>query len=111
MRGSAVEGYLKLSLEKLGLEYVDMYLIHKPFGFVKDKYKHEPALNADGTVQLDLETNHVDIWKVCHASTLKEKQIRYLMNINHIIEFNVPLICFAGYGEASKGRSHAIHWC
>lgn len=64
MRASAVENYLKLSLEKLGLDYVNMYLIHKPFGFVKDKYKHIPAMNEDGTVVLDLETNHVEIWKV-----------------------------------------------
>lgn len=69
MRPEAVESYLKLSLEKLGIEYVDMYLIHKPFGFVKDKYKHEAAINPDGTVVLDLETDHVAIWKV----TINEK--------------------------------------
>ncbi|KAL7299979.1 hypothetical protein TKK_0007294 [Trichogramma kaykai] len=70
MRSSAVESYLKLSLEKLGLEYVDMYLIHKPFGFVKDKYKYEPAKNSDGSVVLDLKTNHVAIWKAM------EKQVK-----------------------------------
>ncbi|XP_014218197.1 alcohol dehydrogenase [NADP(+)]-like [Copidosoma floridanum] len=70
MRGSLVEAYLKLSLEKLNLEYVDLYLIHKPFAFVKDKYKHQPALNEDGSVVLDLDTDHLDIWKAM------EKQVK-----------------------------------
>ncbi|OXU26253.1 hypothetical protein TSAR_006992 [Trichomalopsis sarcophagae] len=70
MRAEYVESYLKLSLEKLGLEYVNMYLIHKPFAFVKDKYKYEPALNPDGSVVLDTDTDHVAVWKAM------EKQVK-----------------------------------
>jgi alcohol dehydrogenase (NADP+) len=64
MKASEVESYLKLSLERLNLQYVDMYLIHKPFGFVKDKYKYEAAKYNNGSVILDLETDHNLIWKV-----------------------------------------------
>ena len=64
MNRQGVESYLKLSLENLGLDYVDMYLIHKPFGFIKDKYKHAAAKNEDGSVVLDFSTDHIEIWKV-----------------------------------------------
>lgn len=58
-----VEKYLKRSLEKLGLNYVDMYLVHVPFGFLEEGEDIHPVGN-DGNVLLDKSTNHVDIWKV-----------------------------------------------
>lgn len=72
MRAEYVENYLKLSLEKLDLEYVNMYLIHKPFAFVKDKYKYEPAMNPDGSVVIDADTDHVAIWKVRLTFSIKK---------------------------------------
>ncbi|XP_011501251.1 PREDICTED: alcohol dehydrogenase [NADP(+)]-like [Ceratosolen solmsi marchali] len=63
MQPSMIKSYLKLSLEKLNLQYVNMYLIHKPFAFVKDKYKYEAAKYENGSVMLDLEANHLLIWK------------------------------------------------
>lgn len=63
-RASDVETYLKLSLERLGLDYVDMFLIHAPVGFVKDEEDHKSAIDDDGHVVLDMDTDHVETWKV-----------------------------------------------
>ncbi|PNF26431.1 Alcohol dehydrogenase [NADP(+)] [Cryptotermes secundus] len=57
-----VEKYLKRSLDKLGLDYVDIYLVHVPFGFLEKDEEIHP-LDADGNILLDKSTNHVDIWK------------------------------------------------
>ncbi|XP_034942540.1 aldo-keto reductase family 1 member B1-like [Chelonus insularis] len=62
-KSSEVEKYLKMSLESLGLDYIDMYLIHMPFGLVCDKSSYGPLINEDGTYELDLETDPVSIWK------------------------------------------------
>ena len=62
-----VEKYLKRSLDNLGLDYVDMYLVHVPFGFLEKGEEIHP-MDDDGNILLDKSTNHVDIWKVqCFA--------------------------------------------
>jgi diketogulonate reductase-like aldo/keto reductase len=58
-----VEKYLKRSLDKLGLNYVDIYLVHVPFAFMEEGEDIHP-MSDDGNVLLDKSTNHVDIWKV-----------------------------------------------
>lgn len=60
MRPESVEKYIKLSLEALQLSYVDVYLIHAPFGFVDDGLEKLPL---DRKVVLDTSTDHVAIWK------------------------------------------------
>jgi diketogulonate reductase-like aldo/keto reductase len=62
-RASDVEKYLTISLCRLQLDYVDMYLVHVPFGFVPDKTSENPAKNADGSYILD-DTDLVAVWKV-----------------------------------------------
>jgi alcohol dehydrogenase (NADP+) len=60
-RASCVEKCLRQSLEDLQISYVDMYLIHTPFGVPEtdgDFKRH-----ANGDIVLDLETNHVETWK------------------------------------------------
>ncbi|GFG38337.1 hypothetical protein Cfor_10364 [Coptotermes formosanus] len=61
-----VEKYLKRSLDKLGLNYVDMYLVHVPFGFLEKGEEIHP-MDDDGNILLDKTTNHVDIWKAMEA--------------------------------------------
>ncbi|PSN34751.1 Alcohol dehydrogenase [NADP(+)] [Blattella germanica] len=61
-RASDVENFLEKSLSRLQLEYVDMYLVHVPFGFVPDNTGENPAKNNDGTFVLD-DTDHVAVWK------------------------------------------------
>lgn len=61
-RASCVEKCLRQSLEDLQLSYVDMYLIHTPFGVPEtdgDFKRH-----ANGDIVLDVDTNHIEIWKV-----------------------------------------------
>lgn len=63
-RPSDVERFIKLSLEKLGLDYLDMYLIHLPFAFKLDEETCAAATNADGSYILDFGNDHVSVWKV-----------------------------------------------
>ncbi|RZF44473.1 hypothetical protein LSTR_LSTR002246 [Laodelphax striatellus] len=56
-----VEDYIKRSLSDLQLDYIDLYLIHHPVGFVNG----EELIPKDenGMVKLDMTTDHVAIWK------------------------------------------------
>jgi len=51
-------------LEKLGLDYLDMYLVHMPFAFKLDENTCTAATNEDGSYILDFNTDPVLVWKV-----------------------------------------------
>lgn len=58
-----MEKTLRKSLNDLQLTYVDMYLIHTPFGVPEtegDLLKHD-----NGDIILDTDTDHIATWKVC----------------------------------------------
>lgn len=55
--------FLNLSLERLQLDYLDLYLIHLPFAFICDEKTLGPVVN-DGIYELDYETDHIATWKV-----------------------------------------------
>lgn len=61
-----VEKFLKLSLEALSFQYVDMYLIHNPVGLarVEKDGKYELVWNDDGSIKIDETTDLVAVWKV-----------------------------------------------
>lgn len=65
-----MEHFLKLSLQNLKLDYVDLYLIHFPVGFIP---KHDLDLlpaTENGMAVLDMNTDLVKIWKVIsHCDT------------------------------------------
>ncbi|XP_069682289.1 aldo-keto reductase family 1 member A1-like [Periplaneta americana] len=65
-RPSGVEKYLSRSLEKLGLDYVDMYLIHVPFAFLERGEEIHPA-NEDGSMLIDPSTDLIEVWKAMEA--------------------------------------------
>lgn len=61
-RASNVEKYIKQSLEYLQLDYLDLYLIHAPFG-MKEGDEILPK-DENGEILMDMDTDHVSLWKV-----------------------------------------------
>lgn len=57
-----MEKYLKQSLKLLRLDYLDMYLIHAPFG-MKEGDDVLPK-DENGKILMDMNTDHVSLWKV-----------------------------------------------
>lgn len=66
MNSERVGHFLKLSLEALKLNYVDLYLIHSPIGY---QYVSDTDLQPmkDGDVLLDNATDLEAIWKAMEA--------------------------------------------
>lgn len=60
-RPSNVESFIKQSLEKLKLDYLDLYLVHTPFSFVEGDDLH--PRDENGTFKFDHSTDHVAVWK------------------------------------------------
>lgn len=63
-KAELVETYLRKSLERLQLEYLDLYLVHGPFGMQADPTGEVLLLSEDGCPVLDPTTDHLAIWKV-----------------------------------------------
>ncbi|KAK6635131.1 hypothetical protein RUM44_000380 [Polyplax serrata] len=63
-RPSDVEKFINLSLAKLQLSYVDLYLIHTPFGLNYRDDETMIPMKPDNTVDLDLSTDLQALWKV-----------------------------------------------
>lgn len=70
-RAQDVEKFLRLSLLKLNLSYVDLYLIHVPFGFEIDEKTMTPKVKENGDFELDLTTDHISLWKVMQTLLLE----------------------------------------
>ncbi|XP_008207232.1 aldo-keto reductase family 1 member A1 isoform X1 [Nasonia vitripennis] len=120
-RASDVETYLKLSLERLGLDYVDMYLIHAPIAFVKDEEEHKSARDEDGNVVLDMDTDHLETWKAMEAqvenglaksiglSNFTEAQILNIIENSEIKPSNLQVELHAYFQQRSLREFCAKH--
>ncbi|XP_011312425.1 1,5-anhydro-D-fructose reductase [Fopius arisanus] len=61
-RPGGPERYLKKSLKDLQLEYVDIYLVHCPFGFQEAGDDLHPT-DDQGNCLIDKSTDHVKVWE------------------------------------------------
>jgi L-glyceraldehyde reductase len=84
-----VEKELDETLKQLGIEYLDLYLIHWPVAF---KPSSKPGTNffppdpkKEGWVELDLETSLVDTWKAMIA-VQKTGKVKHIGVSNFSIE-------------------------
>ncbi|OAD56907.1 Alcohol dehydrogenase [NADP(+)] [Eufriesea mexicana] len=71
--GKHVEKFINLSLKKLNLDYLDMYLIHMPFAFKLNESTYTPATHEDGSFVLDLDTDPVSVWKEMEEQVRKNR--------------------------------------
>lgn len=100
-RAHSVEKYLKKSLEDLKLDYLDMYLIHAPFGFVEGDELFPK--DEEGKMKLDFDIDHVALWKGMEAqvdagltrsigiSNFNQKQIQRLLDNSRIPPANLQI--------------------
>lgn len=71
-RAKDVERWLKQSLENLKINYVDLYLVHLPFGFEDAGYDFHPV-NEKGEFRIDVNTDHLEIWSAMEKQVLEER--------------------------------------
>lgn len=80
-----VEVELGITLSDLGLDYLDLYLIHWPVAFVPGKGLFPPS-PQEGWVELDTQTSLTDTWKA--MIKLDKKKVRAIgvsnFSIDHI---------------------------
>lgn len=62
-----VEFFLKLSLQKLQLDYVDLYLIHQPACAQVDETKVAPLYDSEGRVVIDTSSTLEQLWTAMEA--------------------------------------------
>ncbi|KAL7638636.1 UNVERIFIED_CONTAM: hypothetical protein RMT77_011208 [Armadillidium vulgare] len=96
MNANSVERFMNLSLKKLNLPYVDLYLIHVPFGLKGADDTDVFGMKATGIPAVDHSTDHIAIWKEMEklvdqgltksigVSNFSVKQIRKLLAISRI---------------------------
>ncbi len=72
MTPERVSKFLQQSLDNLKLDYLDLYLIHVPFG-VEPLGEQPLQKDADGQIILDLSTNHAAIWAAMESQVAEGK--------------------------------------
>jgi len=97
---SRVPVELGITLSDLGIDYLDLYLIHWPVAFVPEKglYPLDPA--KEGWVELDLETSLVDTWKA--MIKLPKEKVRAVGVSNFTIEHIKGIIDVTGVVPAEN---------
>nr|XP_026489752.1 alcohol dehydrogenase [NADP(+)]-like [Vanessa tameamea] len=89
-RPDLVEEYFDASYRDLGLEYIDLYLLHAPFAF-----EHVPGdlhpKNTDGSMKFDYKNDLVAVWKA--ILKLKESgRVRHV-GVSNVNEEQIKRLC------------------
>lgn len=98
--------------------YIDLYLIHVPFGFHCDPETLTPKVNPDGNYALDMETDHIAIWRVSaisvFASIKLQSYLCYLYGKSHQSDIDQVIFIVENIvseiGAVPKIRFHSQHW-
>ncbi|XP_018352761.1 PREDICTED: 1,5-anhydro-D-fructose reductase-like [Trachymyrmex septentrionalis] len=68
-RPGDIKKYLERSLSNLHLSYVDLYLVHTPFGYQAGEELH--PFNEKGEIIIDADTDHLEIWSAMENEVLE----------------------------------------
>nr|QLI61979.1 alcohol dehydrogenase 1 [Streltzoviella insularis]QLI62144.1 alcohol dehydrogenase 3 [Streltzoviella insularis] len=100
-----VEEYFETSLRDLGLDYLDLYLIHVPFAFEHIPGDLHPK-NSDGTMKMDTSTDLVAVWKA--VLKLKESgRVRHV-GVSNMNEEQISRLCKVSKPECLQIEVHAL---
>lgn len=76
-----VEPTLRKSLEDLQLDYVDLYLVHVPFGVLLENGDFKR--NENGEIVIEPTTDHLAVWKVGLLLNFNKSIKKLVVNLNN----------------------------
>ncbi|XP_053614117.1 aldo-keto reductase family 1 member A1-like [Plodia interpunctella] len=104
-RPELVAEYFEASMKDLGLEYVDLYLMHTPFAFVHVPGDLHPK-NPDGTMRVDHSTDLLSVWKsICK---LKESGRARHVGVSNVNAEQLRRLCAVQKPACLQVEVHAL---
>lgn len=104
MQADLVDHFINLSLQKLQTNFIDLYLVHWPFGLnYKGDENVAPTINEKGDLDIDMSTDIVQVWKAMERqvdagkaksigiSNFNEEQIKRILKIARIKPANLQV--------------------
>ncbi|CAK1552259.1 unnamed protein product [Leptosia nina] len=89
-RPDLVDQFFSQSYNALGLEYIDLYLMHAPFSFKYVPGDLHPK-NPDGTMQVDLTTDIISTWQAMQK--LKDSGRVHHLGVSNVNEEQLKRLC------------------
>ncbi|XP_060805327.1 aldo-keto reductase family 1 member A1 [Amyelois transitella] len=104
-RPDLVPEYFESSMKDLGLDYLDLYLMHTPFAFAHVPGDLHPK-NPDGSMQVDHTTDLIAVWKsICK---LKESgRVRHV-GVSNVNEEQLKRLCAVQKPACLQIEVHAL---